>query len=126
MSLLVRRLVAHCAAMAAAGAAWVLLHFDPATYDFYPRCPIFFWFGIYCPGCGATRALAALLHGRWLEAIHFNPLVVMVLPLVAAFSAIVYWRAVRQGEFAFPVLPEWVLRSSVAVAVMFMVVRNLA
>jgi hypothetical protein len=125
MTLAMRRWAAHFIATAVAAAAWVLLHFDPATYDFYPQCPVFYWFGIYCPGCGATRAMAALLHGRWAEALRFNPLVVVALPFVAVFLGLIYWRAVRRGEFVLPVVPEGMLRLSVALAVIFMMARNL-
>ena len=35
--------------------------------------------GLYCPGCGSTRALYALLHGRPGEALAMNPLLLVVL-----------------------------------------------
>lgn len=31
--------------------------------------------GFYCPGCGGTRALAAFLHGQWLQSFIFHPIV---------------------------------------------------
>lgn len=31
--------------------------------------------GFYCPGCGGTRALAALLHGNLAESLHYHPIV---------------------------------------------------
>ena len=31
--------------------------------------------GFYCPGCGGTRAVAALIHGRFLQALWYHPLV---------------------------------------------------
>jgi len=40
-------------------------------------------FGVRCPGCGMTRALSCALHGRWRDAWRYNPLVVVVLPLLA-------------------------------------------
>jgi len=49
-----------------------------------PLCPSR-WLGLRCPGCGMTRALALLLHGRWREAIAMNPRVVVVAPLLFGF-----------------------------------------
>ena len=31
--------------------------------------------GIYCPGCGGTRALTALVHGRLLQSLWYHPLI---------------------------------------------------
>lgn len=35
--------------------------------------------GVSCPGCGMTRAIASLLHGRYARAINFNPFAVEAL-----------------------------------------------
>ena len=42
-----------------------------------PPIPCFFTtvLGIYCPGCGGTRALIAMLHGHFLKALWYHPLV---------------------------------------------------
>lgn len=48
----------------------------------YPQCLLYNATGIYCAGCGATRAAHALLHGRILEALHDNALFVTALPLL--------------------------------------------
>ena len=37
-------------------------------------CPIHYTTGIWCPGCGTTRALDALVHGNIPLAFHYNPL----------------------------------------------------
>lgn len=31
--------------------------------------------GYYCPGCGGTRALKALLHGQILQSLYYHPIV---------------------------------------------------
>lgn len=45
-----------------------------------PELPCLFWalFGIYCPGCGGTRAVLALMQGRFLESLWYHPLVLYV------------------------------------------------
>ncbi len=73
----------------AAGGALLLLHFPPEQYSFYPQCPIHTYLHLQCPGCGATRALAALLHGRLTEAFHLNALLIAgVLPAAAVYAAL--------------------------------------
>lgn len=52
--------------------------------NFMPSIPCFFntFFGMYCPGCGGTRAISALFHGKILLSIWYHPLV--------PYSALVY------------------------------------
>lgn len=40
-------------------------------YDFWD-CPIRAATGVPCPGCGLTRAMDALLHGNWREALQVH------------------------------------------------------
>ncbi len=76
------------AAILAAGLVlcFLLLRFPPGEYSFYPPCPLYTWTGFLCPGCGGTRAIAALLHGHWAEAWHLNPLVVSAIPAGLAYA----------------------------------------
>lgn len=55
--------------------AWVLYTFPPGPGSFYPGCVFRSVTGYECPGCGTTRALHALLHGRVKEAFLLNPLI---------------------------------------------------
>jgi hypothetical protein len=73
------------------GAATLLL-FPPARHGFYPRCPFFEATGLLCPGCGGTRALAALLRGDVMGAWRLNGLVVALLPFAAGWGVLRPWR----------------------------------
>lgn len=74
-------------AAAAGGAAWVLARVDPnAPGSLLPPCPFHALTGWYCPGCGSTRALHALLHGDLSQALAMNPLLVAALPVLAAMA----------------------------------------
>ena len=81
-----RKLRAGCAAAAAAcalaGAAYLYFH-DPREHPL--PCFYLMLTGFYCPGCGAGRASYALLHGRFLEAFCWNPLMVVILPLLLLY-----------------------------------------
>jgi hypothetical protein len=69
---------------------------DPNHHAVYPQCFLYHATGIYCAGCGATRAIHALLHGRVIEALHDNALFIAALPVlfyVAGSYALTAWRA---------------------------------
>src|SRR5437879_3830667 len=74
----------------------ILLRFPPAQYSFYPRCPIRELFDVQCPGCGGTRAIAALLRGHILEAMNLNALITLLLPFAAAYGIVCYIRFLQR------------------------------
>lgn len=61
----------------------LLWQFDPnISGNPLPPCPSRWLTGLYCPGCGATRALHALLHGDIEKAFSMNVVFVLALPVV--------------------------------------------
>lgn len=40
-----------------------------------PMCAMLRYTGLYCPGCGGTRAFASLMKGQWMAAVYFHPIV---------------------------------------------------
>jgi hypothetical protein len=110
-----------CASLAG---AVILYQFPPEQYDFYPQCPVFRYLHVYCPGCGATRALAALLHGRIAEALHYNTLVVMLIPVLLAYFAVAYWKSRGDEVFTWPRVPAIALTALLVVSAAFGVLRN--
>lgn len=108
---------------AIAGALAFVFFFDPARNNFFPACTFHKLTGLYCPGCGATRALYALLHGEFSLAIKDNALFIFSLAALAARGA---WFAARHflqkpaGQF----FPPVILWAFVFVAAVFTVLRN--
>jgi hypothetical protein len=114
------------ATLVAAPAAAVLYRYNPLAVDFYPRCLLYVFTGIYCPGCGVLRATHALLHGRILTALDYNALYVVALPFLAYAIVAQLSRAVA-GR---PVLPTHRLTGNQARAIfwvfmLFTLLRNL-
>jgi len=106
-----------------AGAA-LLYRFPPGPNTFYPQCPVFRFTHLYCPGCGATRALAALLHGRLAEAFHYNALLMVLLPFLLAYFTLAYWNAMTQERFEWPRIPAPAPKYLLALVSAFALVRN--
>jgi len=114
------------ALLLAASLAALLLRFPPEQYTFYPACPIYRYLHLECPGCGATRALAALLHGHLRDAIHDNALFILgVLPTATTYLLIAMMRSARRAAHIWPTPPKPAIYASLAIALTFAVARNL-
>jgi hypothetical protein len=117
------------AACACGGATAFLYAVDPSRHAVYPQCLLYNATGIYCAGCGATRAMYALLHGRVLEALHDNALFVATLPLllyVIGTYALAAWQANAWPQVH--VDTGKLTRRSIAIVLLligFMLLRNL-
>ena len=99
---------------------WVLYTFPPVTSGFYPQCVFKQATGLDCPGCGTTRALHALLHGRVGEAFRFNPML-FALMIVGGFAT----PSVRRGETPRFFYARWFGWGSFVVLMGWWVLRNL-
>ncbi len=80
----IRLIVVFVAAVLLPTAASVLYSYPPAEGGFYPGCIFHTVTGLHCPGCGATRCCHVLLHGDLAQALAYNPLFVLALPLIVA------------------------------------------
>lgn len=99
-----------------AAACVILLAVPPgsAHAKWLPRCMFHQLTGLYCPGCGATRALSAMLHGELKSSLHNN---LLLFPLLALIAVLI-------------VKPEISLKRPVAIAIvavvlLFTILRNI-
>jgi Protein of unknown function (DUF2752) len=115
---------AHAVAAGVAGAMAVLYRFPPELYHFYPQCPVFRYLHMYCPGCGATRALAALLHGRFIDALHYNAFVVFLLPPVLYVLLKTYVRTLRGESFVWAEISPAAINGVLLAGFLFIILRN--
>lgn len=106
------------------GAGAVVFFFNPSTHGFYPQCAFHSLTGLNCPGCGATRAFYALLHGNFPLALKDNALFVLALPALAVWGTRLIWRKMKNQPAQSTLSPK-TLWGFFAVAMIFSVVRNL-
>ncbi|WP_216847098.1 DUF2752 domain-containing protein [Granulicella sp. L60] len=110
---------------AVALAAAVLLRYPPNQSTFYPRCPFYQYLHLQCPGCGATRAIAALLRGHLREALHLNALITLALPVAIVYTLAHYRRLLQRKPIQWPDPPPALLYTAITLAAVFAILRNL-
>lgn len=83
----------------AVAAVWIPLYFLYLSGGDIPKsiCLVWFFFGIYCPGCGGTRSVTALLHGHLLQALWYHPLVPYMVGIYLVFM--LSWTAAKLHLF---------------------------
>lgn len=119
------RWIVVAASAAGLGAATVVGLGDPARSHWFPPCPLHAATGLYCPGCGSTRAIHQLLRVDVAAAFTLNPLLVLVAPVMA--YVYVRWVVAAFTGRLLP-LPRPTARwnsAAMAVLLVFGVARNL-
>ena len=90
-----------------------------------PPCPLQSTTGLFCPGCGVTRATRSLIQGDLTTALRMNPVAVLLMPLLAVMMAreIAAW-AYQKPEWRPGIGGKWGIGLGFAV-IIFGIIRNL-
>ncbi len=86
--------------------AAILWRFSPTEIN-APPCAFHELFGLYCPGCGSTRALRRILRGDLIGAFRYNPALILLSPVLLWGTACFFydrWRGCfpyRKGSLTF-------------------------
>ena len=113
-------IVAICTTMIA------LYFLNPIDFVWMPKCPVKLLLGIDCPGCGVQRAVHALLHGHYKEAIGYNLFLVVAFPylFIILLSEVLREGKLRQRLRSF-VECKWIVNGYIATFVIWFFIRNI-
>ena len=104
-------------------ALWLLAHFA-LKYVMLPDCNFYRWTGLYCPGCGDTRAVIALMNGDILLSLRQNALIVVLLLIAIALYIELFLKVVFEKRFKSPILNLKFLCIFLILFAIYSVVRN--
>ncbi len=102
-----------------------LLHFYPPNVLHLPPCVFHEVTGLYCPGCGAARALHHLMNLEFAAAAHCNLLFVVAVPFLIYVFAVKGLRALGMSsgpELRLSLRASWALT---VIVIAWWIVRNL-
>lgn len=112
------------AAAAGVGACYLYFWLAPRFPILSPGCTLSRVTHLYCPGCGGTRAVAALLRGDLLTSLRANPIVLWMVG-VALYLYVRGWAAVIRRAPERMRVPSWTWVGLIVLALGVFVVRNL-
>ncbi len=82
--------------------------------------------GYYCPGCGITRMIFALLHGDIKQAFAYNSLVMILLPLFLFIGVHHYYCWLKnKDDIWLKKIPNWFWYILIIIAILFGILRNI-
>lgn len=109
-----------------AAAALLYLYFTEEGKGAGIPCMFYQITGFYCSGCGVSRALRSILHFDFYQALRYNALFTLCLPLLGAYFGAFTVSYIRYGKDKIsekiPIKPVYAL---VVIAVLFAVLRNI-
>lgn len=82
--------------------------------------------GFYCPGCGVTRMVFALLHGDIRQAIAYNSFVMVLMPFIIVFALNRYYCWLKnKKDYWMKRIPDWIWYLLIIFAILFGILRNM-
>lgn len=76
---------------------FVMTHIEIGS-EWMQQCQLHYWTGLYCPGCGATRAVTFLIHGDIINSIFYYPAVTPTVIFVAVYIVSHTLRKITSGK----------------------------
>ena len=94
-----------------------------SPYNQYINCPSVLLFDIYCPFCGITRAMGALLSGKIVTAFIYNPAFVLFIPCFLYYDVVILINMIKKKE-TLPNIPRWLIITLCAILIANWILRN--
>ncbi len=121
-----KRIAITAAAAFFAAAALLYLYFTGEGEGAGIPCPVYQLTGLFCSGCGASRALRSVLHLDFYQALRYNAVFTLALPFMAAYFGALAISFIRFGKDEIskkiPIWPIWIF---IGAAIIYGVLRNL-
>lgn len=86
------------------------------------RIPCFFHTitGLFCPGCGGTRAMEAIFNLKIYQALRYNALIILLLPFAIPY---IIYRFILNGKKR---IPDMIWIFLLIITIIFGIIRNIS
>lgn len=116
------RVIKPTAIVLAIGFIYLLIH---EWTGFSLFCPIYRFFGVYCPGCGVSRMFFHLFRLEFGAAFSSNCVVFCLLPIGLITAGVHVYRYLRYGSAKLNRAEQIGVWAAIVILLVFAVVRNL-
>lgn len=88
-----------------------------------PFCVFRYFFHIYCPGCGGTRATGALIHGHIIQSFLYHPLVPTLAIMIGTFM-VSHTISLFHPQYKGVEIKTWHAILIIAIIILNFIIRN--
>ena len=121
-----KRIAYVAAAALIAAAALLYLYFTEEGSGAGIPCPIYSLTGLYCPGCGISRALRSIIHLDFYRALRYNAAFTISFPFIAAYVfALILSYIVNGEDKVSKKIPVVILCAAAGIFILFGIMRNI-
>ena len=90
----------------------------------YPPCMLNAVFGLYCPGCGGSRAVKSLFQGKILTSLYYHPVVLYTVVIYAVFMISHILRYITKGRIKGIRFHSWFLYVALIIIAVNCILKN--
>lgn len=94
-------------------------------YSMIKNCGFRMLTGLYCPGCGGTRALYYLIHGRILQSIKYNLFTIYLVVVALIFYVSQSIRYISKGRIKGLHFNKWITIAGLIIIVVNFAIKNI-
>ena len=86
-------------------------------------CPFHYFLNIWCPGCGGTRMIGAILQLDFYQAFRYNPLLFILVITGILYFIYMIVHYIKKKEILIPSLKVWII--ILILLIIYMILRNI-
>lgn len=94
-------------------------------FNTYIPCVIHLTTGLYCPGCGATRMIYALLKLDFYQAYRYNQLLFLTLPFSITLIINYIYASIKNKEPWYKKIPLTIWSVIIIIVILYGILRNI-
>ena len=95
------------------------------VYNIGFDCVVNKFTGLYCAGCGMTRALYSLIQLDFYQAFRYNVLSIVLLPIIVLYVLFEIYAKIFDKTNIMNRMPSWIWYTIAVIVVVFGIVRNI-
>ncbi len=106
------------------GVPLLLYYVDGVDKGLFPSCVFYSRFGLYCFGCGGSRAVKALMAGDIFASLYYHPVVLYAAAIYGVFMISHTLHLISRGRIKGIQFHSWFLFGALIIIILNFIIKN--